>query len=127
MLAALPLWPLYWVGRLLWYRPPNVPRMVQIRRYLFLVWTEHPPPLGLSLLACLWLSLCILQKAALVPISGLAWLMDELLYGKSLNSLKIDVPFFVVSGGRSGSTQMVRYLEQDPDLIAPSILGCLFS
>ena len=72
------------------------------------------------------LTLTILQKVFAAPIKGCAWLLDELLYGRSLNATPVEAPFFVVSAGRSGSTQITRYLEEDPTLVAPNIIQCMF-
>ncbi|MGB1249471.1 MAG: sulfotransferase [Candidatus Promineifilaceae bacterium] len=125
---AISLWllPLYVIGRLIWYRPPNVPHFAQVQRYLRLTWTVQPPAPGLSGQARIWLTLSILRKWLATPINGVAWLLDELLYGRALNATDIVAPLFVISGGRSGSTQITRYLEADPSLTAPSLLQCMF-
>ena len=125
-LGNLFLWPLYALGWLIWYRPPNVPYTAQVKRYLQLAWSVQPPAPGLSWRARLWLTLSILRKWFMTPIMGLAWLLDELLYGRALNATPLVAPFFVISGGRSGSTQIARYLEADPTLTAPNLLQCLF-
>mgnify|MGYP002624491244 FL=1 len=90
------------------------------------MWSVQPPPPGLSRRARVWLTLSILQKLLLTPLAGLAWLLDELLYGNALNETAVVAPLFVISGGRSGSTQMTRYLEADPTLTAPTLLQCMF-
>ena len=56
---------------------------------------------------------------SLVPFGAAAWYLDELLYGEKLNSTPIINPFFEISAGRSGSTQLGHYLSEDPDLIYP--------
>ena len=58
----------------------------------------------------------------MAPIPGLAWFLDELLYGQVLNATQVVAPLIEISAGRSGSTQLARYLEDDPRLVAPSIL-----
>jgi len=128
LLAALtlPLWPIYGLGTLIWYRPPNVPRAAQVKRYLRLTWSVDPPPPGLSTLARCWLTLKIVQKALLTPVGGLAWLIDELLYGRSIETTPLIEPLFVISAGRSGSTQIALYLEEDPALAAPNLLQTMF-
>jgi len=123
---AVILTPIYWIGRLVWYRPPNVVHASQAIRYLRLVWTIQPPPPGITFFARCWLTLSVLQKALSSVILGLAWLLDELFYGRQLDEITITAPLFVISGGRSGSTQITRYLEDDPNLIAPNILQCMF-
>ena len=67
-IVTTPLWPLYWLGTLIWYRPPNTPRLAQVVRYLKLTWTVRPPPPGLSPFARFWITLQIIQKVLLTPI-----------------------------------------------------------
>ena len=120
------LWPLYAVACLIWHRPPIVPHVVQAKRYIQFAWNVNPPAPGISRQARSWLTLSIIRKLLMAPLQGLAWLLDELLYGKALNQVKVTAPIFVISGGRSGSTQMTRYIEADPDVTAPNLLQCMF-
>lgn len=124
----LPFVPLYLLGNVLYGRPPIVPRPSQVARYIRLCFTVHPPSPHLSPRARLYIALCILIKLVTVPFFGLAWLLDELLYGSQLDSDEVRIvdPIFMISAGRSGSTQMSRYIESDPNVEAPSILQCLF-
>jgi hypothetical protein len=123
---AVVLWPLYTIGRFIWYRPPNVPHLAQVKRYLRLAWTVYPPAPGLSWQARVWLTLSIVRQLLMTPLLGIAWLLDELLYGQTLNATAVQRPLFVISGGRSGSTQMTRYIEADPRMSAPNLLQCMF-
>lgn len=123
---TLPLWPLYGLGVLVWGRPPNVPRMTQVARYLRLIVTVRPPPPGLPVRVRLRLLLAVLRKVAVVPVWGSAWLLDELLYGRALARTPLVAPLIEISAARSGSTQLARYLEQDPQLAAPSFLQSVF-
>ncbi len=120
------LWPIYLVMALIWGLPPNVPRLSQINRYLRLTWTERPSDPGLSLLARAWITLSILRKIAVVPLWGTAWLLDEALYGRALRATPVVAPLIEISAARSGSTQLARYLEDDPHLAAPSMLQSVF-
>lgn len=124
--VTLPLWALYLPAALVVGRPPNVPRAAQVARYLRRAWTEKPPPPGLSTGQRLWLTLTVLRKVAFIPFVALAWWLDELLYGRALDALEIRAPLFEISAGRSGSTQLARYLEDDPGLVAPSFLQSVF-
>jgi hypothetical protein len=125
-IVTAPLWPLYWLGTLIWYRPPNVVRLAQVIRYWRLTWSVCPPPPGLTTFARCWLTLQIAQKLILTPVLGLVWLIDELLYGRALDATVVIEPLFVVSAGRSGSTQIGLYLDDDPKLAAPNLLQCMF-
>lgn len=122
----LPLWPIFWLGWLIWYRPPNVPFGKQFLRYLKHAWTVSPDHPKMSLIGRIWLTLSFLQVYVSSPFVGLAWLLDELLYGRALNKVAVEEPFFVISAGRSGSTQITRYLEQDERLAAPNLLQAMF-
>ena len=123
---SLPLIPVVWIGSKLYHRPPTMLYASQVLRYLYYAWTATPSSPGITLCGRLYATLSIFQHALLAPIIGAAWLLDEVLYGRSLGDIQVIRPFFLVSGGRSGSTQITRYLEDDPDLVAPSILMCLF-
>jgi hypothetical protein len=121
-----PLWLVYWLGCLIWYRPPNVPYLKQTLRYLSQIWTVSPEKPALPVFGRIWLSLSILHFYVTAPIRGIAWLLDELFYGRALNEIPVIGPFFVISAGRSGSTQITRYIEEDQRLVAPTILQCMF-
>jgi hypothetical protein len=73
-----------------------------------------------------WLSASILRLAATIPLFGVAWLLDDLLYGRRLREVAVTAPLIEISAGRSGSTQLARYLEEDPRLVAPAMLQCFF-
>lgn len=125
-IPSLLLTPLYLVGTQIWYRPPNVPHLGQIGRYLRLTWSASPSNPSLTWQARIWLTLSILRKWAMTPIKGCAWLLDEALYGRKMDAVDLRNPLFVISGGRSGSTQMTRYIEADPSVTAPSLVQSMF-
>jgi hypothetical protein len=125
-IVVVPLLPIYWLGCLVWYRPPNVPYARQLLRYLKHTWTVSPQNPALPFFARIWLSLILIHFYVNSPLHGIAWLLDELLYGKTLNAISVNEPFFVISAGRSGSTQITRYIEEDQRLVAPSLLQCMF-
>lgn len=124
-ILGLFFWPFYIVGTLIWGRPPNVVHLAQVSRYLRLAWVVQPPAPGLSWQTRVWLTNNIIRKLLLIPFTGSAWLLDELLYGRTLNKLDVIKPLFVISGGRSGSTQISRYIEADPTVTAPNLLQCM--
>lgn len=126
LLLLSPLWFVYLLGLVVAGRPPHVPRAAQVARYLRRAFTESPPPPGLSLGQRVWLALTVLRKVAFVPLVACAWWLDELLYGRALDAVVMRAPLFEISAGRSGSTQLARYLEDDPVLAAPSFLQSVF-
>ena len=127
-MASIPLCPTVWIGSMIFGRPPIMVHLDQVWRYLKYVWTIVPPPptYPSPLARRLWLTLSILEHLFVSRFRGAAWLLDDLLYSKKLNSISIENPLFVISAGRSGSTQISRYLEEDPGIIAPNILMCMF-
>jgi hypothetical protein len=124
-LAALPLWPLLFALAAVYGWPPNVPRRAQIGRYLRAILSARPPP-GPPPGERAWLAVRVLWKAALIPVDGGAWLLDELLYGRRLDAVTVEAPLFEISAGRSGSTQLAHHLEDDPALAAPTLLQSVF-
>ncbi len=85
--ALLALWVPYLALVEVYGWPPNVPRRRQIVRYLRAGWTVAPPPPGLSAGRRAWLTILVLRKAATIPLRGLAWLLDEVLYGRRLDAM----------------------------------------
>ena len=63
-IITTPLWPIYWLGALVWGSPPNVPNLWQVKRYLHLTWTIQPPSPGLPFGRRCLLTLAILHKVA---------------------------------------------------------------
>lgn len=128
VLAAVsaPLWPVFLVAAMIWGWPPTVPRRAQVRRYLALIWTVRPPPPGLPVLTRLWLTLSVIRKLLVTPIWGLAWILDEILYADELRDTPVLAPLLEISAARSGSTQLARYLEDDPRLAGPSAAKTMF-
>lgn len=118
----LPLWPVYLVARLRWPRPPNVTPLSRCLRCLRWIVTERPPPPAPSVVARIALALSVLQHMAAAPLRGLAWFLDELLYGRALGDVELRAPLFEISAARSGSTQLARHLEDDPRICAPNFL-----
>lgn len=126
LVALSPLWFPYAVLCGIYGRPPSVPRAWQFKRYAHLVLAAHAPHPGISLARRVHLAGALIRKLATSPLWGLSWLADEVLYGKALDALTVRMPLFEISAGRSGSTQLARYLEDDPALVAPSLLQSMF-
>lgn len=120
------LWLPFLLSLLVWGYPPNVPQPGQFGRYLGLAWRREVPAPGLSILARVWITLSIARKLAVTPFWGLAWQLDLLLYGRRLAAQAVVAPLIEISAARSGSTQIARYLEEDPQLVAPTFLQIVF-
>jgi hypothetical protein len=124
--VTLPFWPPYLLLRLAMPRPPHVPSSRRFAGLLRAVLADRPPPPGLSAASRAALGLAVLRNLATVPWRGLAWYLDDLLYGRKLRDTAIVAPLFEISAARSGSTQLARYLEADPHICAPSVLQAFF-
>lgn len=73
------------------------------------------------------LMMTILLHTATSRISGFCWLLDEIIYGRQLNSIHIQNPLFVMSAYRSASTEMARILSKDTNkFVAPNAIMCAF-
>lgn len=126
-IVNLILLPIYLTTLSIYGRPPTVPRIAQARRYLSLCWTANPSNPQLSTRTRAYITILLIIKLAHIPLWGFMWHLDEILYGRQLSSPKFRVerPIFVISGGRSGSTQISRYIEADERVEAPNILRCM--
>jgi hypothetical protein len=123
---ALALWPLYLLLRIGLERPPIIPRLRQYRRYFLRALRERPPPPGLPPLRRYRLLLELTRHFLMTPLWGLSWFLDDLLFGRALRRIDIARPLFEISAARSGSTQLARYIEDDPHVAAPSMLQFMF-
>jgi hypothetical protein len=121
-LWMLPLLVPYLLLRILWPRPPLVPSPSRLLHILGRIVGEQPPPPGLPGMQRALIALHVLRRGVLAPLRGLAWFLDEAIYGRALARTAILAPLFEVSAARSGSTQIAHYLEDDPQLVAPSSL-----
>ena len=103
--------------------PPKVVQPTQTIRFIQYTLNSHhiTPNARIELL------LTILCHSISSHISGVCWLLDEILYGKQLNTISIHKPTFILSGYRSASTQMARTITQDKQhFIAPNAIMCAF-
>jgi len=126
LILAPVLWPLYLVPRLVYGKAPILPSTRQLWRYLRRSWTEVAPPPGIPLSLRIRMTLEVLRLGLMGPLPGLAWYLDELLYGRQLDAVRVMEPIIELSAARSGSTQMARYLEEDPHIVTTSMVECLF-
>jgi len=124
-LLSAPFWIPYLLLRVFLGRPPNVASAGRFLEILRLILVVHPQP-DLSLGMRLGLLLELGFRAALVGPLGLAWLLDEVLYGRALREIQIREPIFELSAARSGSTQLAHYLEDDPGVVGPNVIQIAF-
>ena len=120
---SIPFWFLTGILSLIYGRPPKMVFFGQTTRYIrYAVDCKELP-----FTSRLDLILTIIVHSATSPVSGFCWLLDEILYGKRLNSLSVVEPLFVVSAYRSASTEMARTLAKDAQrFAAPNAIMCAF-
>lgn len=121
LVLIVPLWPIYLLSRLIWPRPAVLPDSARYLRFLRAALRPIPAP-GLPGVLRLFLLDSLVQQWLRTPLSGLAWQLDELLYGRKLRAVPLTAPLFELSAARSGSTQLAHYLEDDPDIYSPGVL-----
>lgn len=124
--AGLLLWPLFWLGVACWSWPPHLVRLSTAWRHFQRTLTIDPPFPGLRPLSRVWILMRICGIVLKIPLAGLCWFVDELLFGRSLDAAPVKAPLVMLSAARSGSTQMGHYLEEDPRLCAPVMLQIIF-
>jgi len=129
--AILPVTlPLYCTGVLVYGRPPIVRTMgfyiEALKRALTRNWgikNDKPLPISARVKLVLYIS-CGIVRA---PVVGNIWFIDEFFYGKNYRKVKVERPTFLISGARSGSTQIGHYIEEDSEnFIAPMGIELMF-
>ncbi len=119
-------WPLYLVLRGCCGRPPITPTWRQFWRYFSRLLREQPPAPGLSRGKRYAALLNLLRAYMLAPLWGLCWFIDAAIFFFALRRTQIVQPLFEISAGRSGSTQLAHYLEDDERIAAPTTLQVMF-
>ena len=115
-LSCAAAFPLYAITSAVYGRPPVVPPLHVVASYAWLSLTTPNIPLYTRVTVLLFV---IANKMLLIPLTGLAWHLDEVLYGQALN-VPLNNPVFVISGARSGSTTLGHLLDEDPGFCSPS-------
>ena len=107
--------------RRLSYRPPTIPSWARFYRYFTATWAEGTILYTNRILVFL----LAFDNVVKSPIKGICWLLDELYH--SYHNTEIKDPVFLLSAGRSGSSQMEEYLEDDKEnFITPMKIGGWF-
>lgn len=107
--------------RLFFERPPIVPSNTRYARCLRMIFFDRDPH-GPTFLMRTSLFLELIRRGLSDAVWGCAWLWDEILWGRQLRQVQIVKPIFEISAARSGSTQLARYLEDDPRIVSPNTL-----
>ena len=67
----------------------------------------------------------ILNVVVKIPVNGVCWFMDELMY-PDYHKVDIKDPVFFMTAPRSGSTQLCQYLEDDKEnFIVPTVIEAI--
>ena len=90
------------------------------------VFTEGEPEDNVPLTNRVITFVLILNVVVKIPVNGVCWFMDELLY-PDYHKVDIKEPVFFMTAPRSGSTQLCQYLEDDKEnFIIPTVGEALF-
>ena len=123
---SLAFLPLYIFGLIIWGRPPTVSPWSRFYNYFTAALTEGKPEEGIPFTNRILLFIIIFDNLVKSPIKGVGWFLDEIFY-PSYHKCEIKEPLFFISGGRSGTTQMAEYLEDDEEnFIAPMMVEGIF-
>ena len=117
--------PFYLLGLMFWGHPPTVPLWSRFGTYMIAAFTEGKSKDNIPFTNRITLFTILLNIIVKVPINGVCWYLDELLYS-SYRKVEIQEPIFFITAPRSGSTQLTHYLEDDKEnFITPTITEAL--
>ena len=108
----------YLALRLVVSRPPNIPSPRTVRRYLTRAVRAHPA-VAVSMRIRLVLGMLLFLSAC--PLFAFAWYLDDVFF-RGYRSVPITKPLFLITGSRSGSTQLSQYLEDHPQVVSHPLL-----
>ena len=117
--------PLYIIGLFIWGRPPTISPWSRFYKYFIATLTEGKAE-DISFINRVLILTIILDYLVKSPINGVGWYLDEVFY-PSYHKCEIKNPLFFLTSGRSGSTQMAQYLEDDNEnFLAPMMIETVF-
>ena len=118
--------PIFLMGLFIWGLPATIPVWSRICKYFMAVFTEGEPEDNVPFTNRVIIFVLILNVVVKIPVNGVCWFMDELLY-PDYHKVDIKEPVFFMTAMRSGSTQLCQYLEDDKEnFIVPTVGEALF-
>ena len=106
--------PIFLMGLFIWGLPATIPVWSRICKYFMAVFTEGRPEDSIPLTNRVITFVLILNVVVKIPVNGVCWFMDELMY-PDYHKVDIKDPVFFMTAPRSGSTQLCQYLENDKE------------
>jgi len=126
LIVSIACLPFFVLGFLIWGRPPMIPTWSSYRNYFTAVFTEGKLEENIPVTNRIMVFLIVFFFLIKVPFHGLCWYIDELVFS-SYHKVKIEEPVFMITGLRSGSTQLNEYLFNDTkNFIAPTVAEGMF-
>ena len=126
LIISLPCLPLFVLGLFIWGLPPIIPAWSSFYKCFVAVFTKGKPKDNIPLTNRVLLFMLFLDTLIKVPVNGVCWYIDELLYS-SYHKVNIENPVFLLTAPRTGSTQLSDYLQDDSkNLIAPTVAETMF-
>ena len=125
VLVSSVILPFFLVALFIWGLPPTVPVWCRIWKYLKAAFTEGKSEDNIPLTNRAIIFVSILNVVVKIPVNGMCWFLDELLYS-DYHNVDIKEPVFFLTAPRSGSIQLCQYLEEDKEnFIIPTIAEVL--
>ena len=126
MLLWLPIFlvclPLYLLGLSIWGLPPIISPWSRFVKYFVAAFTAGRAEDNIPFINRVSVFLMVFTTLLKVPLAGICWYVDELLFSK-YHRVTIKEPIFFITGSRTGSTQLSHYFEDDKiNFIAPTWL-----
>ncbi|XP_065900383.1 uncharacterized protein [Dysidea avara] len=118
--------PLFLLGLLIWGLSPTIPVPSTFWNYFIATFKQGKLEENIPFTNRVLLLLIYCDILVKVPVNGVCWYIDELLY-PSYHKVNIDEPVFMITAPRTGSSQLCQYLEDDyENIIAPTVGEGLF-
>ena len=113
--------PFFLVGLCVWGLPPTIPVWSRMCKYFTAVFTEGKSEDNIPFTNRAIIFVSILNVVVKIPVNGVCWFLDELLY-PDYHKVDIKEPVFFLTAPRSGSTQLCQYVEDDEEnFIIPKV------